>query len=230
MSFVCILGMIACLVTPAVAQDKSDEGPTNEKARKTYKEAFDELHHRMVLAAFEEFKKADKQDGGHCRGCQRQIVKYGIELQDWKATEAASEEIVSEAKEPREVALARYQFGMVLLQQGIARHKDEVLNRAHDEIDKALDAVPKFPKALYEDGLVLAHLKQDEAAKARFMQFIQMEREDVPERQRAMLYIAQRELARAPMAPPFSVTTLDGKQISLDDLQGKVVLIDFWAT
>ena len=45
-----------------------------------------------------------------------------------------------------------------------------------------------------------------------------------------MLYIAQPELARAAMAPPFSVTTLDGKQISLDDLQGKVVLIDFWAT
>jgi len=32
------------------------------------------------------------------------------------------------------------------------------------------------------------------------------------------------------MAPPFAVTTLDGKRLSLDDLQGKVVLIDFWAT
>src|SRR5262249_33589635 len=29
---------------------------------------------------------------------------------------------------------------------------------------------------------------------------------------------------------PFSVTTIDGKQISLDELQGKVVLLDFWAT
>ena len=43
-------------------------------------------------------------------------------------------------------------------------------------------------------------------------------------------YISQPELARALMAPPFAVTTLDGKHISLDDLQGKVVLIDFWAT
>jgi len=32
------------------------------------------------------------------------------------------------------------------------------------------------------------------------------------------------------MAPPFSITTIDGKQISLDSLAGKVVLIDFWAT
>jgi thiol-disulfide isomerase/thioredoxin len=32
------------------------------------------------------------------------------------------------------------------------------------------------------------------------------------------------------MAPPFAVTTLDGHRVSPDDLQGKVVLIDFWAT
>ncbi|MGC2888482.1 MAG: TlpA disulfide reductase family protein [Candidatus Acidiferrum sp.] len=32
------------------------------------------------------------------------------------------------------------------------------------------------------------------------------------------------------MAPAFAVTILDGQHLSLDDLTGKVVLIDFWAT
>jgi thiol-disulfide isomerase/thioredoxin len=32
------------------------------------------------------------------------------------------------------------------------------------------------------------------------------------------------------MAPAFTVKTIDGKELSLDDLSGKVVLIDFWAT
>ena len=32
------------------------------------------------------------------------------------------------------------------------------------------------------------------------------------------------------MAPPFEITTVESEPISLDDLQGKVVLIDFWAT
>jgi thiol-disulfide isomerase/thioredoxin len=32
------------------------------------------------------------------------------------------------------------------------------------------------------------------------------------------------------MAPPFAVTTIDGKRISMEGLAGKVVLIDFWAT
>jgi thiol-disulfide isomerase/thioredoxin len=32
------------------------------------------------------------------------------------------------------------------------------------------------------------------------------------------------------MAPPFAVDTLDGQHISMDDLTGKVVWLDFWAT
>lgn len=31
-------------------------------------------------------------------------------------------------------------------------------------------------------------------------------------------------------APAFAVKTLDGKELKLSDLQGKVVLVDFWAT
>jgi thiol-disulfide isomerase/thioredoxin len=50
------------------------------------------------------------------------------------------------------------------------------------------------------------------------------------DRQRALRFISQPELARARMAPPFSVTTLGGQRVSMDELKGKVVLIDFWAT
>ena len=77
---------------------------------------------------------------------------------------------------------------------------------------------------------MLAYLKRDDEAKACFEKFVEMKPEDTPDRQRALRFIAEPELARARMAPPFEVTTADGRQISLDDLAGKVVLIDFWAT
>ena len=51
-----------------------------------------------------------------------------------------------------------------------------------------------------------------------------------PNRQRALRYISRPELARARMAPPFAIDAIDGQHISMDDLQGKVVLLDFWAT
>jgi len=54
--------------------------------------------------------------------------------------------------------------------------------------------------------------------------------ESDPNRQRALRFISEPELARARMAPPFAITTTDGQRVSMDDLAGKVVLLDFWAT
>ena len=91
-------------------------------------------------------------------------------------------------------------------------------------------AYANFPEAVYGDGLALAHLKQDDPAKTKFEDYVSMTKENTAVRQRAQLYAEKPELARARMAPAFAVTTLDGQRVSLDDLQGKVVLIDFWAT
>jgi thiol-disulfide isomerase/thioredoxin len=230
MKYAGIALILACMLTPLSAQDKPNEGPTNEKAQKTYKEAFELLRHRMKAAALDEFKKADKQDGGHCLACQKRMIKLGMQLREWKAAETAAAEMVAEAQSPKQVALAHYQFGVVLLNQGIDKHKDEIFRHAHEEITAALAAVANFPDAVYADGLALARLKQDDDARACFEKFAQMRPEDTPDHQRALRYIDQPEMARARMAPPFEVTTVDGQTISLDDLQGKVVLIDFWAT
>lgn len=230
MRYAGMLLVLACVVTPLLAQEKAGEGPTNEKAQKTYKEALEFLHRRMPDAALESFKKADKQDGGHCVACQKNMIKYGVELGEWKMAEAAAGEMVAEAQGETSVALAHYDFGFVLLQEAINKHKDDLFARAHDEMTKALAVAPNFPAAIFVDGRALARLKQDDAAKARFEQFVKMKPIDDPDRQRAVRYISQPELARARMAPPFAVTTTDGQRLSLDDLKGKVVLIDFWAT
>lgn len=38
------------------------------------------------------------------------------------------------------------------------------------------------------------------------------------------------QLSNKPTAPEVTFTTIDGKQISMIDLKGKVVLVNFWAT
>jgi thiol-disulfide isomerase/thioredoxin len=175
-------------------------------------------------------RKADKQDGGHCVACQEKMIKDGLQLHEWKTAETAAEELLAEAQGARDQALAHYRLANVLVKEGMDKHKDEILTRAHDELTKALAAAPDFPDAIFADGLILARLKQDDAAKARFDQFVKVRPADDPDRQRAMRYIDDPELARARMAPPFAVTTPDGQRVSMDDLKGKIVLIDFWAT
>lgn len=223
-----ILALFASFMSPLCAQDNSD-GPTNEKAKKTYKEALEYLNRHQVLAAFDSFKKADKQDGGHCLGCQKNLIKYGIELQEWKVAETAAQEFLAQAQGDR-VAPAHYQLGIVLMREAMAKHKDELFSRVHDEMTKALEARADYAPAVLLDGRALAYMKQDDAAKAQFQRFVALRPEGDPERQRVLRFISRPELVRARMAPPFAVNTLDGKHVSLDDLQGKVVLLDFWAT
>jgi thiol-disulfide isomerase/thioredoxin/Tfp pilus assembly protein PilF len=221
--------ILATVVMPAVAQNDA-EGPTNEKAQKTYKQAQDYLHQHMTGAALESFKKADKQDDGHCAACQKKMIKYGIELGEWKIAEAAAEERLTAAQGAKNLALAHYQLGTVLTDEALEKRKDEAFARAHEEMTKALLAAPNFPEAIFVDGQILAHLKQDDAAKKQFERYIKMTPEDDPVRQRALRYISDPELARARMAPAFAVTTTDGQRVALDELKGKAVLIDFWAT
>jgi peroxiredoxin len=218
------------IVPGPAAQENRGQGPSNEKAQRTYLEGLDYLKKRMTGAALDDFKKADKQDGGRCFACQQNMIKYGMELGEWKVAEVGAEEMVAQAQSPKETALAHYQFGVVLCYEGMNRRKEEFFNHAHEELTKALTAVAKFPDAILEDGRALAYLKRDDEAKARFQQYVEITHEYTPVRQRVLRYISEPELARARMAPPFAVTTVDGRQISLDDLAGKVVLIDFWAT
>jgi thiol-disulfide isomerase/thioredoxin len=220
--------LLVCMIVPMSAQQKND-GPQDEKAQKTYKEAFEYLKKRKTFAALDDFKKADKQDDGRCTGCQKNMIKYGRELGEWKIAEQGAEERVEQAQ-GAELRIAHYDLGSLLLTEAIVKHKEDLLNRAHEEMTKAIEGEPKFPDAIYADGRILARLKQDDAAKAQFEEFIKLRPETNLDRQRALRYIAQPELARARMAPPFAVTTLDGQKISLDDLKGKVVLLDFWAT
>jgi thiol-disulfide isomerase/thioredoxin len=227
MRYVAIALLLASMVPPLSGQDK--DGPQDAKAQKSYNEAMDALRHHRISDALDKFKKADKQDGGHCLGCQKKMIKYGSELGEWKVAELAGEEMVAQAQGD-DVAVSHYQLGTVLMSEAFSRHKDDLYSRVHDEMTKALAAHDNFPNAIYLDGRALARMKQDDAAKAQFERFVKMRPEDDPDRQRALRYISQPELARARMAPPFAVTTLDGQRISMDDLKGKVVLLDFWAT
>jgi thiol-disulfide isomerase/thioredoxin len=229
MRYVVAVVLTFCMAAPLLSQEKA-EGPTSEKAQKSYQEAIKNLNARMTYEAVDNFKKADKQDDGRCVACQKKMIKYGIELADWKTAEMAAEEMVTEASAGQEAAIAHYQFGVVLMDEAIEKKKDEVYTRAHAELSQALTAAPNFPAALFLDGRALAHLGQDDAAKAQFQAFVKLAHADDPNRQRALRFIDEPGLARARMAPAFAVTTLSGQRIALDDLKGKVVLLDFWAT
>jgi thiol-disulfide isomerase/thioredoxin len=218
------------LITTTCMFAQPTKGPTDAKAQKTYADALTWLKQRNNGSALDSFKKADKQDGGHCGACAEEIVTLGLKVGDFKAADAAAQQLINDAKDPKEAAVAHDDRGGVLLSEALAKNKDESYSEADKEFKAALSLYANFPAAMYADGIALAHLKQDEAAKTQFEHYISTTKEDTAERGRAQRYVERPELARARMAPAFTVTTMDGQKVSLDELTGKVVLIDFWAT
>ena len=118
---------LVCALSPLHAQT-NDVKPTDEKALKSYNTALQLLREREQAAALGEFKKADKQDGGHCYACQKQMMRLGLELDDWKTVELAAQEMIAGAQGDRDAGRPRSRDRW---QEGVVQ-PDRREHRQHD--------------------------------------------------------------------------------------------------
>jgi len=204
--------------------------PTDPKARKTFADAIAWEKQRDYHAALADYRKANKQDGGHCWECLRRAYALSIKFDAYKDSVDIARDILPTAQTDKEKAQAHFLLAMALQTEGATEKKQPLFNESSSEFKTCLDLDPKLSRARFHWGVTLAHLNQDDAARAQFTAFLDQDRNDPSLHERAERLIDRIELARATMAPPFIATTLDGREISMDSLAGKVVLIDFWAT
>ena len=232
--FAAALMLAVCVGFPAFRASAADTPrsgePTDEKARKTYAEALEWEKAHKYGAAMDDFRKANKQDGGNCRDCLRRAYNLAIKIGAFKDAEGIARDMLPQAETDHQKANAHYRLAIALQKQGIGEKKDKCFSESCDEFKAALDADPKLVVAHYAYGISLAHLRQDDAARKEFSAFLDQDTASPDLHDRAERYVDRIELARAPMAPPFSLVTMDGQRITMDGLAGKVVLIDFWAT
>ncbi len=219
-----------CLLGFAVVHAQERPAPTDPNAQKSYREGEEWARQHEYGAAVGSFKKADKQDGGHCEECAERIIEYGLKSGDYKAADAAARQLIADAKDTRKAAMAHLERATVQYREAIDKNKTDCFAEADREFQATLAAYSNVPDACYYDGICLAHLNRDDDARSQFRKYLDLAAKDDASRERAQRFLDRPELARARMAPPFSATTLDGRQVSLDSLAGKVVLIDFWAT
>jgi thiol-disulfide isomerase/thioredoxin len=184
----------------------------------------------MLGPAVDSLKKADKQDGGHCRKCAEKIIEYALKDGDFKAADAAAQQLIADAKTPLQTAEAHLERGTVQYLEGLEKSKTDCYAEADREFQATLALYPNTPVACYYDGISLARLNRDDAAKTQFAKFLDVAPKSDTDRERVQRFLENPQLARERLAPAFAITTLDGRQVSLDSLAGKVVLIDFWAT
>ena len=221
----------ADLSKPNAAPDGAKPGePTDPKARKTYATALDWEKHREDDAALDSFRKANKQDGGHCFECLRRAYTLAVKLGAYRDAVEIARDLMPLAQTDEDKANLHFRLGTALQVEAVKEKKDQYFQQSNGEFKTALDLDPHMSSARFHWGITLAHLHQDDAARAQFSAFLDEDRKNPSLHERAERFLDRIDLARAIMAPPFMATTLDGQHITMDSLAGKVVLIDFWAT
>jgi len=214
--------------TPASDAPKPGE-PTDTKARKTFAEAIELEKKGESGWALEAFRKANKQDGGHCTKCLTRAYFNAYRIGDYKDAEVIARELLLFVADGEKASI-HWVLANALQRQGINGKKERQLAESCDEYNAALALRPDLTTMRYSLGVSLAYLHRDEEARKEFSAFLDQDRMSPELHDRVKRFVGRIELARATMVPPFSLTTLDGQRVSMDGLAGKVVLIDFWAT
>lgn len=188
-----------------------------------------EKAHQFV-AAIDAYKKANKIADGQCVQCLTKLSELYRKTGDNKKSAEAAAQLEQIVSAPADKAQAAILQGAAWLREGMKHKKHELLAQADAQFHRALQLQPDDIDAVYLDGMTLGRMGNDADAHAAFAKCAASKTLDPIFRARALRYLTDPALVRAQMAPGFSIRTLQGNTLSLDDLQGKVVLIDFWAT
>jgi thiol-disulfide isomerase/thioredoxin len=180
--------------------------------------------------AADAFKKASKAAGGKDPVALHELYNAQLNGTHYKDAAATASAELAIAATPGTRSQAEADRGMALFMQAGDKGKPEVLKAADESLKAAIADAPQNATAHFYDGKVLAKLGQTEAAGAEFGKCVECLSPKDPSYVRAKHFAANPSLALAKMAPPFTVTALDGSRFTLDEMGGKVVLIDFWAT
>lgn len=106
---------------------------------------------------------------------------------------------------------------------------DPKLKLAEAEYRNVLALTDTMPIATFNLGVTLLKLNRDDEGIRELQAYIALGG-SAPQLANARLLIAEPRRARENFAPDFSVVTLEGEFVSLADLKGKTVLLDFWGT
>ena len=174
------------------------------------------------------WKKANAKAGGHCMECFEHMVLIEAKLHDSKRAMQYAHDMATAAEQPTDLVRAKLMLGRAVLYMVNNKKPD---TRLLDEAHLALqEAEPAVLSAYFYDGRVLALLHRDDEAGKSFTTYAEKTTASDPMLVRVRHFAAKPELARMDMPPAMTFTTLAGKPFNLDNMNGKVVLIDFWAT
>ena len=179
--------------------------------------------------ALKSFKRANEMRGKQSAECYSWMSETYLALEAYKNVIEAADKVLQFAGDDRQLLVKAYNNKGLALQAS-AERKDQKKLQASEAVFRQGLALENAPAILrYNLGVTLLQLNRDDEGIAEIKQYIKLEpKGSYIETARKLVENPRR--ARENFAPDFSFTSLQGEYITLEDLKGKVVLLDFWGT
>jgi len=208
--------VLCCLLSVAALAQSSPED-----ALKQAHDLFDQKKYKECQKALKDTLKKYPS----CTECYIQMASFAERfggLED--AEESADKAVKVASSETEQVAAHLYRCQLL----GFRTSKKE-LSKAEQDCREVLRIAPDNPDAHLNLGLVLMRQKRDAEGMPEVKEYV----ERWPQGAHATYakkVLANPRAATEPVAPEFTVRCEGGRTINSNDLSGKVVVIDFWAT
>jgi peroxiredoxin len=189
----------------------------------------DFMRQRRYDDALKAFKRANELKGQTSAEAIWLMANAYMGLAAYKTVATTCDKVIElSANDPAMQAQALNLKGIAIQKQSDGKDPKK-LQEAEAIFHQAAALKEALPDVHYNLGVVLMQQNRDAEGTAELKEFLKLG-PGSPNAEDARRMIENPRRAREPFAPDFSITTSEGEYMSLDELKGKVVLLDFWGT
>jgi thiol-disulfide isomerase/thioredoxin len=221
------LGMLCLLILAGPAAVATSQ--TTDEAEAELTKGRTLLRRSLFEDALKSFKRANEIRQKKCAECLSLMADAYYGLEEYKKVIETADKAIALAVDNNQLLWKLYNNKGLALQSAAERKDQKKLQGAEAAFRQAMTFDGAPPVVRYNLGVVLLQMNRDPEGIAELQQYIKTQPSgSFSESAKKMASNPRR--ARENYAPEFSFTSLSGEQVSLDSLQGKVVLLDFWGT
>ena len=188
------------------------------------------MRQRRWEDALKAFKRANDLKGKTSPEAFLLMADSYMGLEAYKNVAHSADKVIEFAGDNVTLQAQAYNLKGIALQRQSDGGKDQKkLQEAELVLRQAVTAKPDHAESHYNLGVIVLQQNRDAEGVAELKKYLEL----APNHSYAAdarKIIENPRRAREPFSPDFSFTTSEGEYISLDDLKGKVVLLDFWGT
>jgi thiol-disulfide isomerase/thioredoxin len=216
------------LAEPAPAQ--TGDNPSSLEVSQALAQGDASMAVRAYDKALDAYRRADKLSHHTCAICLLRIVNIQRRAGDFDGALDTAKKAVVAAGNNKVLAAQIHLVRGSLFTSMASKPGDKKLREAEEEYRAALALAPELSVTHRNLGIALIKQERDAEGIAELNLFIASPRNGTKAIEEARAIVANPVRAREPFAPDFAFTSLEGARVSNAALQGKVVLLDFWAT